>query len=256
MVCAPNALPMPPTVLSFAPYETFAVVSCSSFAQLVGNGVLGTHLDTRVILQRVNPAATILDLTLGTPLTHLVLPALSLVAGLTYSAKTAYRNEVGWGAFSRQYFARVPTELDLPALNVPGEPLGLASWPVPIQPSFIARPENRRESIEWITETGDTVRRLVHQKARRATSLVWQNLSTTERDILRPFLLERIAAVEAFQTTDHVHGTAKWFARQGALEVAQVAPGTWTVQIEADELLGVQPWTVGVSQVGGPDRIR
>jgi len=256
MACPPDALPLPPTVLSFAPYSTFAAMSCSPFAQLVGNGVLGTHLDTRVIVQRVKPVETIVDRTMGVGQTSFTLTSLGLIAGLTYSCRVAYANQVGFGKFSKLFLARVPAELDLPAVTVPTEPFPVAPQALPLEPSFVARPESVRDSIEWITEAGDTIRRLKQEKPRRASQLTWDGLTTVEKDTIRGFLLDRLAAVEPFQTTDHVHGTALWFVRRGTIETIQLAPGTWNVQAQVDEIVTERMFTVGVSTIGGPDPIR
>ena len=150
----------------------------------------------------------------------------------------------------------MPITLELPAITVPTEPVALTSQPIPIQPSYIVDPVFRRERREWLTETGDTGRRLAQSKQRLATTLTWENLDSTDRDTIKSFLLARVDAVESFATNDHVHGDREWFVRLGRVEVRQTSPNGWGIRVEADEIIVKRYFTVGLSSIGGADPIR
>lgn len=244
------ALPLPPTIHLFSAYPTFASINGSFF----GND--GPHIDTEYAIDRVSPPQRIVLQTTGFKSINVTVLGVSLVAGETYRARLRHANAEGFGAFSRSYFASVPTSLRLPAASVPTEPLQPgAPIPLTIQPSYSIRPVHERAKIEWQSETGDLIRRLGQDAQRQAVVLVWENLPTATKDTLRTFLLARMAAVEPFETTGEELGTRKWFARKGRLETRQTAPEVWTVQIEADEIVTRRFWRVNQSQIGGPDEI-
>ena len=220
MTCVTDQKPDPPTILMFSPYPTFAAIEGSIFTNRAsGNGGAGTHQDTNVQLHRVTPPTLIRSFTAGAGITTIRLLALGLQPSGTYRARMRYSNENGFSDWSRNYFAKVPITLELPAITVPTEPVALTSQPIPIQPSYIVDPVFRRERREWLTETGDTGRRLAQSKQRLATTLTWENLDSTDRDTIKSFLLARVDAVESFATNDHVHGDREWFVRLGRVEV-------------------------------------
>lgn len=245
------ALPLPPTIHLFTPYPTFASINGSFF----GND--GTHIDTEYAIDRVSPPERIVLQKTGFESINVTVLAITLVAGETYRARLRHANAEGFGAFSRSFFATVPTALRLPAVSLPTEPLPPgAPLQLPIQPSYDIRPVQERLRMQWDTETGDLIRRLGQDAQRQAVVLVWEHLPTATKDTLRTFLLARIAAVEPFETTGEELGTRKWFARKGRLETRQTGPEVWTVQAEADEIVTTRFWTVNASQIGGPDEIK
>lgn len=251
------AVPLPPTVLLFTPYPTFATISGSVF----GNDL--THTDTLVQIDRVAPEETVVVYQTGFPATEVTIPALGLLPDRTYRARMKYANSTGFSGFSADYFSLVLSDLAFPSIDVPLEPISSASAPLPLQPSFVIEPNRLRDMMEWKTETGDLVRRLPRTRERQSMILVWENLTTTEKNALVVFLNSRVAAVEAFDTTDAILGPRQFFIRQGQIQTIQKGPadgvgvvGVWNIQLDADEVFAKRFFTVGVSKIAGPDPIR
>ncbi|MEE9609546.1 MAG: hypothetical protein V3U03_17550 [Myxococcota bacterium] len=248
------ARPLPPTILLFTPYPTFATISGSVY----GNDA--THLDTLVQIDQVQPEKSVVTFQPGFAATNLKITGLGLLADVTYRARMRYENSTGFSSFSKPFTALVLSDLAFPALDVPTEPISAAAQPLPLEPSFAVEPTRIRDLLEWKTETGDLVRRLPRTRERETTIIVWENLSTSDKDTLLAFLNARITAVESFGTTDVIHGARSFFTRQGQIETRQMGPtggvGVWSVQIDADEVFAERYFTVEVSKVGGPDPIR
>lgn len=253
MACTLIRAPDRPTVLHFQPYNGRARVCCSPFTVFNDEG---THIDTEIAIDRVDPFATVDQRTLGFGASNFTITGLSLQIATLYRCRVRNKNEVGFGKWSLPNAGLIPADLSLPEINVPIEPVPETALVIPITPTFQASTEELRPHVEWPTMTGDLVRRLQHTRPRRAAPIRWQHLKTAERDTLVAFLDARINAVEAFQTADPVHGDRLWFVREGRYSVIMDAPGTWTIEADADEVFTTRFWTVGKSKVGGSDKIR
>lgn len=250
MTCTAAQVPKPPTILHLQARQSSANFSLSAFSGP------GTHSDTRLLFGSVSPFVELVDTTLGIPSLNATLQGLSLVQGRTYWLRASVENEVGFSFLSKNSYSVVPAEFSFPPVDVVLEPVPASVTAIPINPDFVAQPTEHRESVEWVTQTQDTIRRLIHPRARMASVMVWENLTITQRNTVRDFLQTRIDAVEGWGTDDPAHGTRTWFTRRGTIDTREVAPGVWSVQIDADEIFIKRFWTVGVSLVGGADTIR
>lgn len=243
-------LPSVPTVLGFQPWPGHAQVSSSDYS---GDGL---HLDTRVAIERLDPLELIVDRESGFAETNVHVTGLSLVRGAAYRVRMQHRNAAGWTAWSRPYYATVPTELTLPGAQVPIEPVPVTAVPLPIEPSYVADVTDVLPARSWSMVTGEWVARPAETRGRRGTTMVWRNLAASQRDTVRDFLAARADVPEAYQTDDPAHGQRSWHVRGGTIITTQTGPRSWTVEVTADEVFAQRFWTVGESVVGGPDRIR
>jgi hypothetical protein len=250
MTCTiPNAPPAP-SVLHFQAWESKANASLGPF------GGPGVHSNTKVTFGQLKPFSTIVDTTLGFAAVNFTLGGLALTAGETYWLRAQFTNEVGDSAKSLNAYSIVPSDLSFPSITIPTEPVPATALTIPINPSYVAQPTESRDVVEWKTQTGDIIRRLVRGRGRFTSVMGWDNLNTADRDTVRNFLEARADAVEAFASSDEPHGTRTWFVRRGTITTRQMAPAVWSLQIDADEVFVKRFWTVGVSLVGGPDTIR
>lgn len=89
---------------------------------------------------------------------------------------------------------------------------------------------------------------------------MWENLVATDASTLMTFLRARIAAGESLASSGVILGTRNWWLRAGSIEESTVSKkpdGTLvkTIRAEVIEVVQPRPFTVGVSLVGGPDKI-
>lgn len=242
--------PDAPTILRFQVYETKARANTDYYEQE------GTHLDTGYRIWKGKSSINIVDGTLGFGTRVFSIGALNLTVGELYTLRVRWKNETDWSFWSYPYRAILEaSDFVLPPNIAKGEPLNAAAQPLPFVPDFIGQASLQRDVIDHRLQTGQRWRRLKHTAARYSARMKWVGLTISERNTLVSFLEARLDAAEPFETNDFVHGARRWFTRRGSIQYEKLAPPFYGVQIEADQSKAVRFWTVGLSDVGGPDPI-
>lgn len=244
------ALPRRATILNFTPYETKARVNIDYYEDE------GTPEDEGFRIEEGKGSTIIVDATTGFSSRNFTISALNLAIGEIYSLRVRRKNETGWGPWSNRFRSIVETDkILLPPNATTGEPLSDTAQPIPFTPDFIGAATIQRDLVEHRMETGQRWRRLKHTSARYSARMKWSGLVTADKNTLVAFLEARLNAIEPFETNDFVHGTRRWFTQRGTIQIEQLAPTVYGVQINADESKALRFWTVGASTVGGPDKI-
>lgn len=216
-------------ILFLALYDTRAVVCGERYIESPA------HVDTQVRVFRVDDGSTEVDTTAGDAETNVVIDGLSLEAGTLYRVRMRYQDsDLNWGGWSRNAYARPQLDLGYTAIAVNDEPA--SGGELPVAPSFPEVIERRRDMREHVLETGHVSRRPVHAIERRTMRFRWTRIGSADRTTLLAFLDARIAAVESFATGLASLGSRTFFARRGSYRDVLVAPGTYDVELEADEV--------------------
>lgn len=243
------AVPGAPTIFLFTPFTTIARITASPF--IFG----GSHEDTEYQITDTTTGDTVAQATTGSPDIHVTIPTVNLMAGRIYRARLRYSNSEGFGNWSKNFIARVPSELDLPAITIGGEPR--ANQVAPIPPDFIAEVEHFRDFHEHLFETDHVFRRVTDVQDRRTVRLTWVHLDEATFVSLRDFILGLLDLdpPEGFYTPDSIIGSIAFFPRQSRIQSLMTAPDVYTLSCEADEIFQERPFTVAVSSIAGPDAI-
>lgn len=230
--------PRKPTVLHWLARTTWARVCLYPMVDY------GAHVKTHIRIRRVSDNALVINHEeSGTPPGNsFTISSLSLVAGVEYALRAAFETtEYGKDSYCANVYARVPyTTFSATAIAVQGEPT--ATETLPILPDRAQGITYRRATRSWETQTGHLMRRPEHSSGRRAARMTWAHLTAEDRDTLRTFLEERAEAAEGFLTEGEVLGDvilgeeAAWLARAGRLGVTDNGDGTYTLELEADEV--------------------
>jgi len=193
-----------------------------------------THTTTGVQLRDSSGSTVHDDQTLPADRRHTI-TGLTLTPGEVYSARMRYENSAGWGPYSPWYAERVPFELNYTEASVPALPGDGGA--LPHAPSFPQAVPVLRSVHDRLVDSGQSHRRPASLQAIRRAELIWEHLTESEKDTLVAFIEARIEAAEAFTDSTEALGSNAWLAEAGTIHIELGTRATWTVSVQALEVV-------------------